>query len=56
VVLAVEAQDLARPKNARQSGQEMIKAYMQNKTVWINNSTLPPGNPFVMPTNQGVVG
>lgn len=32
----------------RESGQEMIKAYMQTKTVWINNSTTPPGNPFVM--------
>jgi aldehyde dehydrogenase (NAD+) len=32
----------------RESGQEMIKAYMQSKTVWINNSTQPPGNPFVM--------
>jgi len=32
----------------RESGQEMIKSYMQVKTVWINNSTQPPGNPFVM--------
>ena len=32
----------------RESGQEMIKAYMQTKTVWINNSSKPPGNPFVM--------
>ena len=32
----------------RESGQEMIKAYMQTKTVWINNSTAKPGNPFVM--------
>jgi aldehyde dehydrogenase (NAD+) len=32
----------------RESGQEMIKAYMQTKTVWINNSTQPPVNPFVM--------
>jgi len=32
----------------RENGQEMIKAYMQTKTVWINNSTQPPGNPFVM--------
>ena len=32
----------------RESGQEMIKTYMQTKTVWINNSTQPPGNPFVM--------
>jgi len=32
----------------RESGQEMIKAYMQTKTVWINNGTKPPGNPFVM--------
>lgn len=32
----------------RESGQEMVKAYMQQKTVWINNSTQPPGNPFVM--------
>jgi aldehyde dehydrogenase (NAD+) len=26
----------------------MIKAYMQNKTVWINNATGKPANPFVM--------
>jgi acyl-CoA reductase-like NAD-dependent aldehyde dehydrogenase len=32
----------------RESGQEMIKAYMQTKTVWINNSTEKPGNPFIM--------
>lgn len=32
----------------RESGQEMIKSYMQNKTVWINNSTAPPTNPFIM--------
>ncbi|SDE93727.1 aldehyde dehydrogenase (NAD+) [Variovorax sp. CF079] len=32
----------------RESGQETIKAYMQTKTVWINNSTQPPGNPFIM--------
>lgn len=32
----------------RESGQEMIKAYLQQKTVWINNSKQPPGNPFVM--------
>lgn len=32
----------------RESGQEMIKAYMQQKTVWINNSTVTPANPFVM--------
>jgi len=32
----------------RENGQEMVKAYMQAKTVWINNSTQPPGNPFVM--------
>ncbi|OWT61738.1 aldehyde dehydrogenase [Candidimonas nitroreducens] len=32
----------------RESGQEMIKSYMQMKTVWINNSTQPVANPFVM--------
>ncbi|MDN5843066.1 MAG: aldehyde dehydrogenase [Alcaligenaceae bacterium] len=32
----------------RESGQEMIKSYMQCKTVWINNSKEAPGNPFVM--------
>lgn len=32
----------------RESGQEMVKAYMQQKTVWINNSVQPPSNPFVM--------
>jgi aldehyde dehydrogenase (NAD+) len=32
----------------RESGQEMIKAYMQSKTVWINNATGKPANPFVM--------
>lgn len=32
----------------RESGQEMIKLYLQSKTVWINNATQPPGNPFVM--------
>lgn len=32
----------------RESGQEMIKSYMQNKTVWINNSTVTPANPFIM--------
>ncbi|MFA5663450.1 aldehyde dehydrogenase [Castellaniella sp.] len=35
----------------RENGQEMIKAYLQPKTVWINNSTQPPGNPFVMRLN-----
>lgn len=32
----------------RESGQEMIKSYMQVKTVWINNSDKRPANPFVM--------
>lgn len=32
----------------RESGQEMIKSYLQAKTVWINNSSQAPGNPFVM--------
>ena len=32
----------------RESGQEMIKSYMQPKTVWLNNSSQRPGNPFVM--------
>lgn len=32
----------------RESGQEMMKTYMQAKTVWINNSDAKPGNPFVM--------
>lgn len=32
----------------RESGQEMIKSYMQNKTVWINNSTAAVANPFIM--------
>ncbi len=32
----------------RESGQEMMKAYMQVKTVWINNGTTAPKNPFVM--------
>ena len=32
----------------RESGQEMIKGYMQAKTVWINNSAQRPANPFVM--------
>ncbi|MFA7437915.1 aldehyde dehydrogenase [Castellaniella sp.] len=35
----------------RENGQEMIKAYLQPKTVWINNSAQPPGNPFVMRLN-----
>ena len=32
----------------RESGQEMIKSYMQPKTLWLNNSSQRPGNPFVM--------
>jgi len=32
----------------RESGQEMMKAYLQSKTVWINNSDKTPENPFVM--------
>ncbi|MBN3846145.1 aldehyde dehydrogenase [Paraburkholderia sp. Ac-20342] len=32
----------------RESGQEMMKAYLQPKTVWINNSDKTPENPFVM--------
>lgn len=32
----------------RESGQDMIKSYLQAKTVWIDNSARPPGNPFVM--------
>ncbi|MCO5089526.1 aldehyde dehydrogenase [Bosea sp. (in: a-proteobacteria)] len=32
----------------RESGQEMIKSYMQPKTVWLNNSDQRPANPFVM--------
>lgn len=32
----------------RESGQEMIKSYMQVKTVWINNSDKRPANLFVM--------
>ncbi|EJN39639.1 NAD-dependent aldehyde dehydrogenase [Pseudomonas sp. GM84] len=32
----------------RESGQEMIKSYMQTKTVWINNSTEAVTNPFIM--------
>ncbi len=32
----------------RENGQEMIKGYMQSKTVWLNNSSQPPANPFVM--------
>ncbi len=32
----------------RESGQEMIKSYMQPKTVWLNNSAERPENPFVM--------
>jgi len=32
----------------RESGQEMMKSYMQVKTVWINNSTEPVANPFIM--------
>jgi aldehyde dehydrogenase (NAD+) len=32
----------------RESGQEAMKAYMQVKTVWINNSTERVPNPFIM--------
>jgi aldehyde dehydrogenase (NAD+) len=32
----------------RESGQEMIKNYMQVKTTWINNSADRPANPFIM--------
>lgn len=32
----------------RESGQDMIKAYLQPKTIWINNAAQPPANPFVM--------
>jgi aldehyde dehydrogenase (NAD+) len=32
----------------RESGQEMMKSYMQTKTVWINASDEKPANPFVM--------
>ncbi|RQR26534.1 aldehyde dehydrogenase [Burkholderia sp. Bp9142] len=32
----------------RESGQDMMKAYLQCKTVWINNSEKTPENPFVM--------
>lgn len=32
----------------RESGQEMIKSYMHVKTVWLNNSTQPVANPFIM--------
>ena len=32
----------------RESGQEMIKGYMQPKTVWFNNSQSRPENPFIM--------
>ena len=35
----------------RESGKEMIRSYMQAKTVWLNNSTQPPGNPFIMRLN-----
>ncbi len=32
----------------RESGQEMIKEYLQVKSVWLNNSTQAPQNPFIM--------
>lgn len=32
----------------RESGQDMIKSYMQVKTTWINNSAERPANPFIM--------
>jgi aldehyde dehydrogenase (NAD+) len=32
----------------RESGQEMIKSYMQPKTIRLNNSSERPRNPFVM--------
>jgi aldehyde dehydrogenase (NAD+) len=32
----------------RESGQDMIKSYMQPKTVWLNNSAERPQNPFIM--------
>jgi MFS family permease len=32
----------------RESGQDMIKGYMQAKTVWLNNSAERPQNPFIM--------
>ncbi|MGE4167156.1 MAG: aldehyde dehydrogenase [Xanthobacteraceae bacterium] len=35
----------------RESGQEMIKGYMQPKTVWLNNSSQRPTNPFIMRLN-----
>ena len=38
----------AGERAGRESGQEMIKSYMQPKTVWLNNSAERPENPFVM--------
>jgi aldehyde dehydrogenase (NAD+) len=35
----------------RESGQEMIKGYMQPKTTWFNNSAQRPQNPFIMRLN-----
>ncbi len=35
----------------RESGQEMIKGYMQVRTTWINNSAERPTNPFIMRLN-----
>jgi aldehyde dehydrogenase (NAD+) len=32
----------------RATGREMIKRYMQVKTVWSHNSTQAPQNPFIM--------
>lgn len=35
----------------RESGQDMIKSYMQVKTTWINNASERPANPFIMRLN-----